>query len=398
MIGTTFVWRLGDGLFTTALGYIALTSTGSSFWVGAQYATSLVSAAVAAAFLGSWLDRQRSTHALGLGACGYLVAIGIIVASLSSVDEAIAGLLVATAIAGMSFVMIAVTLSAAVTAAVPPEHRLLGYTTNRSAQLIASALAGLALSALLYVIALRGIMAIASALILLFWSLARYSLRSGQKFGHNTADRTSTIRIFLTSVCESAPQRLVLAMVVSYGLFVAPFLSQLPVLATELTGNSKDLGWLSATYFAGGVLSMGSGYVSTRVAIPLSRRALMSCGLSGIWLLALTLTLRLAQGELLVVLGFVFVFLLGHSTTMIVSVYNVAAQDYSHKEHRRRMLAALIFFGSMVGATSALAAGWWVENHGLVLVLFVCGIGLAVLSILQLKWRQAVDISALQMT
>ena len=59
VIATTFVWKLGDGLIATGLGYIALVATGSSFWVGVQYAVSLATAALGAAFLGRWMDRQN---------------------------------------------------------------------------------------------------------------------------------------------------------------------------------------------------------------------------------------------------------------------------------------------------------------------------------------------------
>jgi hypothetical protein len=67
VIGTTFVWKLGDGLIATGLGYIALVATGSSFWVGVQYAVSLATAALGAAFLGRWMDRNTSSPSSGPG-------------------------------------------------------------------------------------------------------------------------------------------------------------------------------------------------------------------------------------------------------------------------------------------------------------------------------------------
>ena len=206
-------------------------------------------------------------------------------------------------------------------------------------------------------------------------------------------DNTSALRVFAHAVRDCAPQRLVLAMLLCYGIFVSPFVALLPVLAESLTGNSKNVGWLSAVYFAGGTVSILSGYVSTRINIPLAARAFLSCGLSGLWLLAIVVSLSTTSGTLLVLLGGASTFLFGHASTMLLSVFNVAAQEFSPTHQRRRILSALILLGATVGTAAVLVAGWWTQLQSLTIVLLTCAIALIAFALLQLRWRKASNVA-----
>lgn len=392
IVGATFVWKLGDGLIATALSYIALVATGSSFWVGVQYALSLATAAIAAACLGSWMDRQRLVTMVRVGAVSTLLAVGVVALSTETTDTVIAGMLIATPLVSISFVVLSVALGAAIAATVPPRRLLFGSTVSRSAQLMARALGGLILSVLLYSTTSVVIMLIAAALTGILWLVGERYFRNVQHTPNPTQlNGGSALRVFAQSVRRCAPQRLVLAMALCYGIFVAPFIALLPVLATELTGNSANVGWLSAAYFAGGAVSVVSGYVSTRIAIPLSARALMSCGLSGLWLVAIAVCMLTLSGTALAILGVAFTFLFGHASTMILSVFNVAAQDNSPEDQRRRVLSALIVIGSAVSTVAVLVAGWWSVDSNSATVFLLSGIALAVFALVQLAWHAAIN-------
>lgn len=392
IVGATFVWKLGDGLIATALSYIALVATGSSFWVGVQYALSLATAAIAAACLGSWMDRQRLITMVRVGAVSALLAVGVVALTPETTDTVIAGMLIATPLVSVSFVVLSVALSAAIAATVPPGRLLFGSTVSRSAQLVARALGGLILSVLLYSTTSVVIMVIAAVLTAALWLIGeRYLRHVPHTPSAINSDHGSALRVFARSVSRCAPQRLVLAMALCYGIFVAPFIALLPVLATELTGNSANVGWLSAAYFAGGAVSVVSGYVSTRITIPLSARALMSCGLSGLWLISIAVCLLSLSGTALAILGVAFTFLLGHASTMILSVFNVAAQDNSPEDQRRRVLSALIVIGSAVSTVAVLVAGWWSVDSNSATVFLLSGIALAVFALVQLAWHAAIN-------
>jgi MFS family permease len=206
-------------------------------------------------------------------------------------------------------------------------------------------------------------------------------------------DNESALKVFVRAVRDCRPQRLVLAMLLCYGIFVSPFVALLPVLAETLTGNSKNVGWLSAVYFAGGTVSILSGYVSTRINIPLAARTFLACGLSGLWLFAIVVSLSTTSGTLLIVLGGAFTFLFGHASTMLLSVFNVAAQEFSPGHQRRRILSALILLGATVGTAAVLIAGWWTQVQSLTVVLLTCAIGLIAFAVLQLRWRKASNVA-----
>lgn len=392
IIGATFIWKLGDGLMATALGYLALVATGSSFWVGVQYAISLATAALAAAWLGRWMDRQRLTTMVRVGAAASLLAVAIVAVSPETTDTTVLGVLVATGLVSVSFVVLSVALTAAVAAAVPPDRLLMGSTAARSAQFAARAVGGLLLSLLLFATVPLMIMVIVAVLMCALWLVCERVLGPIRHVAPSDDDNTSALRVFMKAVREYSPQRLVLAMLLCYGIFVSPFVALLPVLAAELTGNSKNVGWLSAVFFAGGTVSVLGGYVSTRVNIPLSARAFMSCGISGLSLLAIAACLSEASGTLLVILGALFTFLFGYASTMLLTVFNVAAQDFSFDHQRRRVLSALIVLGATVGTVAVLFSGWWAETQGLEIVLLTCAIALIAFALVQLCWRKAVNI------
>lgn len=396
IVGATFIWKLGDGVIATALGYVALVATGSSFWVGVQYAVSLATASIAAALLGRWMDCQRLIALVRVGSVTCLLAIAVVALSPETTDSTVVGVLVATGLVSVSFVLLSVALTAAVAAVVPPDRLLFGSTAARSAQLTARALGGLLLSLLLFTAVPGMILGIAALLACALWIVCERVLRPLQYTLVTEVDSTSALRVFATAVREFVPQRLVLGMLICYGVFVSPFVALLPVIATEITGNSKNVGWLSAVYFAGGTVSVVSGYVSTRINIPLSARALMSCGLSGLWLMAIASCIMFASGTVLVVLGAVFTFLLGHANTMLLTVFNVAAQDFSPDHHRRRILSALIVLGSAVGTAAVLVAGWWSTKQGLDIVLLCCAFALLSFALVQLRWHRAINVAPIR--
>lgn len=396
VIGATFVWKLGDGLIATALGYVALDATGSSFWVGAQYAVSLAGAAVAAAKLGRWMDRQPLITMVRVGVAICLVAIATVAVSPETTDTTVVGLMLATALVSVSFVLLSVALTAAVAASVPADNLLMGTTVARSAQLVARALGGVLLSVLLFATATELILAITAILTCLLWAICERVMRGFRQFKSDVNDEMSALAVFREAVRLHIPQRLVLGMLLCYGLFVSPFVALLPVLAEELTGNSKNVGWLSAVYFVGGAASVFGGYMSTRIRIPLAARALMSCGLSGLSLFAIAVSMSVASGTLLAVLGIVFTLIFGYASTMMVSVFNVAAQDFSSDQQRRRILSALILLGATVGTLAVLVAGWWSQSQGLGVVFLSCAVALVAFGFAQLRWRKAVNISPLR--
>lgn len=398
VVGTTFVWKLGDGLIATALGYVALDATGSSFWVGVQYAVSLAAAAIAAARLGRWMDHQSIITMVRVGIVICLVAIATVAVSPETTDSTVIGMLVATALVSVSFVLISVALTAAVAATVPPNSLLMGTTASRSAQLAARALGGVLLSVLLFATATAAILAVAAILTCLLWVMCERVLAAFKQLKPSIDDDMSALRVFAAAVRAHIPQRLVLGMLLCYGMFVSPFVALLPVLAEDLTGNSKNVGWLSAVYFAGGAASVLGGYVSTRIRILLAARALMSCGFSGLSLLAISLSLVMASGTTLVVLGTFFTFIFGYASTMLVSVFNVAAQEFSSDQQRRRILSALIFLGATVGTVFVLFAGWWAQVQGLAGVFLTSAIALVVFALAQLRWRKDVNITPLRPT
>ena len=393
VIGTTFVWKLGDGLIATGLGYIALVATGSSFWVGVQYAVSLATAALGAAFLGRWMDHQHLIVIVRAGVALALLGVATMAVSPGATDATILFLLAATGLISVSFVLMSVALSAAVAAAVPPDRLLLGTTQARSAQLAARALGGLVLSVLLYATRTPVILVLVAALTLILWLACERVLGASRQVIPPSDDNESALKVFVRAVRDCRPQRLVLAMLLCYGIFVSPFVALLPVLAQTLTGNSKNVGWLSAVYFAGGTVSILSGYVSTRINIPLAARTFLACGLSGLWLLAIVVSLSTTSGTLLVVLGGAFTFLFGHASTMLLSVFNVAAQEFSPGYQRRRILSALILLGATVGTAAVLLAGWWSEVQSLAAVLLTCAIALIAFALIQLRWRRASNIA-----
>lgn len=393
VIGTTFVWKLGDGLIATGLGYIALVATGSSFWVGVQYAVSLATAALGAAFLGRWMDHQHLIVIVRAGVALALLGVATMAVSPGATDATILFLLVATGLVSVSFVLLSVALSAAVAAAVSPDRLLLGTTEARSAQLAARAIGGILLSVLLYATKTSVILLLVAVLTLILWLACERVLGATRQAVPHNGDDTSALRVFAHAVRDCAPQRLVLAMLLCYGIFVSPFVALLPVLAEALTGNSKNVGWLSAVFFAGGTLSILSGYVSTRINIRLAARALLSCGLSGLWLLAIAVCLSMTSGTLLVILGSICTFLFGHASTMLISVFNVAAQEFSPQHQRRRILSAVIVLGATVGTAAVIVAGWWTQVQSLTVVLLTCAIGLIGFAVLQLRWRKASNVA-----
>ena len=204
-------------------------------------------------------------------------------------------------------------------------------------------------------------------------------------------DNESALKVFVRAVRDCLPQRLVLAMLLCYGIFVSPFVALLPVLAQTLTETAR-MGWLSAVYFAGGTVSIlslrlhkdqhsvGGTHISglrpqRAVAARHGRVAIDDCG------------------TLLVVLGGAFTFLFGHASTMLLSVFNVAAQEFSPGYQRRRILSALILLGATVGTAAVLLAGWWSEVQSLAAVLLTCAIALIAFALIQLRWRRAGNIA-----